>query len=71
MSEKRKGFLDLCNLLKRYKRKVSYSEIFETVCKEGWYSDFARLGHNTVIRQINRHNNQFPNAAEIPYNSES
>lgn len=67
MSERRKGFLDLCNLLKRYKRKVSYSEIFETVCKEGWYGDFKRLGDNTVIRQINRHNKQFPNAEEIPY----
>lgn len=67
MEEKRKGFFDLCNLIKRYKRKVTLTEIIEQVCKEGWYSDFKRIGYNSVIRQINNHNEKYPNSTEIPY----
>ncbi len=67
MDTKRKGFIDLCNLLKRYKRKVTLSEIIEKVAEEGWYNDFKRIGTNSVIRQINRHNREYPNATELPY----
>lgn len=70
MEEKRKNFFDLCNLLKRYKRKVTFSEVLKVVCEEGWYKDFMRLGRNTVIRQINRHNAQYPNSIELPYQTE-
>lgn len=67
MEEKRKGYYDLLNLLNRYKRRVTYSDLIETVCKEGWYSDFKRIGFNSIIRQINNHNRKYPGGEELPY----
>lgn len=59
MEQKRKGFYDLCNLIKRHKSKVTFSEIMEEVIAEGWYNDFRRIGINSVIRQINKHNEKY------------
>lgn len=67
MEEKRKGFYDLCNLLKRYKRKITLTEVVKIVVAEGWYNDFKRIGVNSIVRQINRHNRDYPNALELSY----
>lgn len=69
MEEQHKGFYDLTNLLKNFKRPVTYKEVVEVVCKEGWFSDFKRLGFNTVIRQINRHNEKYK-GKQYPYNNQ-
>lgn len=69
MIEKRKGFYDLCNLIKRHKRSVTFSEIVEEVCKEGWYSDFKRIGINSIIRRINNHNAKYPGSTDLPYSN--
>ena len=59
MENKRKGFLDLANLLRKFKGPVTYKDVILEVCKEGWVSDFNRLGSNTVTRQINNHNEKY------------
>lgn len=64
---KRRGFLDLCNLLKRHKSKVTISELVREVTEEGWYDDFMRIGYNSIIRQLNRHNSKFKGSTIHPY----
>lgn len=64
---RRKGFFDLCNLLNKYKRVVTVTEILKAVIDEGWFSDFKRLGYNTVIRQINNHNAKYGCSDMIEY----
>lgn len=59
MEEKRKGFLELSNLIKSYKRKVTYTEILTKVCNEGWYNDFKRISQYTVKRAIERNNEKY------------
>lgn len=58
---RRRGFYDLCNLLNKHKEKITYSDVIKEVIAEGWYSDFRRIGMNTVIRQIERHNKKYEN----------
>lgn len=70
IEEKRKGFFDLCNLLKKYKRKVTLSEIINEVIQEGWYNDFKRIGYNSVVRRINKHNEKYENTNPLPYASD-
>ena len=64
---KRKGFLDLCNLLKKHKEKVTISDLVREVTEEGWYNDFKRIGYNTIIRQLNKHNSKYKSATIHPY----
>lgn len=66
MDTKRKGFLDFTNLLRKFKGPVTYTEVIKAVCEEGWISDFLRLGHNTINRQINRHNRKY-GGTQYPY----
>lgn len=65
--ERKKGFYDLCNLLNKYKRVVTLTEIIIEVCDQGWYKDFKRLGNNTIIRQINNHNAKYGSTDMIEY----
>ena len=64
---RKKGFYDLCNTLNRYKRVVTMEELLDTVCNEGWYSDFIRLGRNTIIRQFNNHNAKYGSTDMVEY----
>ena len=64
---RKKGFYDLCNTLNKYKRVVTMTELLETVCNEGWYSDFMRLGKNTIIRQFNNHNAKYGSTDMVEY----
>lgn len=70
MEEKRKGFYDLCNLINKHKRKVTLSEIIQEVCNEGWYNDFKRIGYNSVIRRIKKHNEKYGESTNLAYASE-
>lgn len=70
MEERRKGFYDLTNLLRRFKGPVTYTEVTKAVCEEGWVADFLRLGYNTINRQINRHNAKY-NGTQYPYKEDS
>ena len=70
MGKERKNFFDLCNMLNKYKRPVTLTEILRQVISEGWYSDFLRLGKNTVIRQINNHNEKYGGGIKLPYDTE-
>lgn len=65
-----KGFLDLCNVLNRHKEKVTLSDLIREVTEEGWYDDLMRLGYNTIIRQVNRHNRKYKNAIIHPYSTD-
>lgn len=67
MDNRKKGFYDLCNLLRRYKRPVTMTEIIKTVAEEGWYNDFMRLGINTIIRQFNNHNAKYGSTDMMEY----
>ena len=69
MNERRKGFYDFTNLLRRYKGPVTYTEVIKTINEEGWISDFMRLGINTINRQINRHNAKY-GGTQYPYKDE-
>ena len=67
MDDRKKGFFDLCNLLKRYKRPVTMTEIINVVAEEGWINDFLRLGKNTIIRQFNNHNEKYGSSDIMEY----
>ena len=67
MEEKRKGFFDICNLIKKHKEPITLHDVIVEVCEEGWYTDFKRIPFNSVIRQINNHNKKFPKTTELPY----
>lgn len=67
MDNRKKGFYDYCNLLNRYKRPITMTELLRTVIDEGWYNDFKRLGKNTIIRQFNNHNAKYGSTDMMEY----
>jgi len=66
IEEKRKGHYDLYNILNKYKRAVTFTEIYEEVAKEGWIKDFNRMGINSISRAINNHNKKY-NGKQLEY----
>ena len=59
MNKEQHGFFSLSETLRSYKRPVTVSEILKRAAEEGWSDKLLRLGHNSIIRQVNRHNEKY------------
>lgn len=59
MNKNQNGFFSLSETLRSYKRPVTITELFERARNEGWLPKLMKLGHNSIIRQINRHNEKY------------